>query len=136
MSNAELVFQSYGRACSALSFFEDFYLIFMNKAPEVRAHFTETDMPAQRHLLRSGILWLIMHARGMSDSKIKALGKSHSKAEMNINPLLYHFWMDALMETLGKHDKEFDDRLEKIWRNTLQPSIDIIKNMHDQPADK
>lgn len=132
LDNADQVFQSYGRACNSVAFFEDFYSIFMGKAPEIRAMFVNTDMSTQRGLLRSGILWLVMHARGMSDAKIRALGESHSKQHLNINPIFYSFWLDALIEALHKHDPEFSNGMENIWRETLQPSIDIIKSMYDQ----
>lgn len=131
MSDADLVFQSYGRCCNSPVFFEDFYSAFMGKSADIRAMFVNTDMSAQRGLLRGGIMWLIMHARGMSDSKIRALGESHSRKQMNINPMYYGFWLDALMETVEKHDPEFSAELEKIWRNTLRPGIEIIQSMYD-----
>lgn len=133
MTNPDLVFQSYGRSCNQSGFYDTFYSIFMNKSPAIRAKFLNTDMRAQHGLLRGGIMWLIMHARGMSDSKIRALGRSHSQAQMDIHPALYDLWVDALMETLHKHDPQFDAQLEAIWRQTLKPSIEIIKSMyHDE----
>ena len=92
--------------------------------------FKNTNMEAQRALLRSGILWLVMHARGMPDTKIRALGESHSRTKMNINPAFYSLWLDALMETLARHDPEFSPQMEEIWRRTLNPSIDLIKSMY------
>ena len=132
MGDADLVFQSYGRACNNPSFFEEFYSKFMGKSPDIRARFVNTNMEAQRGLLRSGVLWLIMHARGMSDTKIRALGESHSKKQMNINPMFYSFWLDALMETLAIYDPDFSAELEKTWRSVLRPSIETIQNMYDQ----
>lgn len=41
-------------------------------------------MTAQKHLLRAGIMNLVMYARGMSDSKLRALGASHSRAALDI----------------------------------------------------
>lgn len=130
MSDADKVFQSYGRSCNNIVFFEDFYSIFMSKSPDVMNMFANTNMEAQRALLRSGILWLVMHARGMPDTKIRALGESHSQKNMNIKPAYYSLWLNALMETLARHDPEFSPELEQTWRRTLQPSIDIISNMY------
>ncbi|WP_225693214.1 MULTISPECIES: globin [Thalassolituus] len=104
----------------------------MNKSADIRAMFINTNMESQRGLLRGGIMWLVMHARGMSDSKIRALGESHSRKNMNINPAHYSLWMDALMETLSKHDPLFDAELERIWRATLRPAIEMIQSMYDQ----
>ena len=132
MGNADLVFQSYGRSCNHPAFFDDFYDTFMGKSQAIRNMFVDTDMSAQQGLLRGGILWLVMHARGMSDTKIRALGESHSRKHMNIDPSHYALWLDALMETLHKHDPEFDGYLEQIWRSTIQPGIDVIKSMYDE----
>jgi hypothetical protein len=89
-------------------------------------------MEAQRGLLRGGVLWLIMHARGISDTKIRALGESHSKKNMNINPMFYGFWLDALLETVQRYDPDFTSELELCWRATLRPGIEMIQNMYDQ----
>lgn len=130
MVNADAVFQSYGRSCDKPVFFEDFYNNLLNKSPEVRAMFANTNMDSQRALVRGGVLWLIMHARGMPDTKIRMLGESHSKKKMNINPMYYSMWMDALIETLYKHDPDFNHDLEVCWRDTLRPSIDKITSMY------
>ncbi|MCY0964292.1 globin domain-containing protein [Parathalassolituus penaei] len=132
MSDADLVFQSYGRSCSNAVFFEDFYTIFMGKSSDVSAMFANTNMESQRALLRSGILWLVMHARGLPDTKIRALGESHSKKKMNIKPMYYSLWLDALMETLSRHDPKWTSELEQVWRRTLRPSIDLIQSMYDK----
>jgi len=130
MINADAVFQSYGRSCDKPAFFEDFYSNLLNKSPEVRAMFAKTNMEAQRALVRGGVLWLIMHARGMPDTKIRMLGASHSRTKMNVNPMYYGMWMDALIESLYKHDPEFSRDLESCWRDTLRPSIEKIISMY------
>lgn len=130
MSDADQVFQSYGRSCNKPEFFEDFYREFMGKSDEIRAMFINTDMPVQRGLLRGGIMWLVMHARGMSDAKIRALGESHSRVKMNIEPHHYDQWMDALMTTLALHDPQFSKDLERTWRATIGPGVEIIRSMY------
>lgn len=129
-AETELVFQSYGRACNQEAFFEDFYVTFMGKSSDIRAMFVDTKMEAQRGLLRGGIMWLIMHARGMPDTKIRALGESHSKKRMNIHPTYYSFWLDALIETLHKFDPDFNNELAQAWRSVLLPGIQLIQNMY------
>lgn len=133
MSNEDLVFQSYGRSCNSPAFYQTFYDIFMSKSEDIRAMFVNTSMPAQHGLLRGGIMWLIMHARGMSDTKIRALGKSHSRGQLNIHPSHYALWLDALIESLEKHDPEFNYSLAQAWRITLQPSINLISSMYEDP---
>lgn len=84
MNAADRVMQSYGRCCASTGFFDDFYRHFLASSPQIRAKFATTDMTAQKHLLRAGIMNLVMYARGMSDSKLRALGASHSRAALDI----------------------------------------------------
>lgn len=128
--DSDRVFQSYGRCCNNEQFFIDFYDRFMASSPAVRERFVNTDMPAQRHLLRNGVMQLVLHSRGMPPTKLRALGESHSRRHLDIDPQWYGLWLDALMETLHRHDPQFDDELEAIWRQTIQPGIDIIRNAY------
>ncbi len=123
----DLAFQSYGRCCSNDAFFEDFYNIFMSKSGEVRAMFANTDMAEQRRLVRAGLMWLIMYARGSQGSKIEHLARTHDRHHMNVDPAWYTVWVDSLMETVARHDPEFDRPLEQAWRATLSPGIEAMK---------
>lgn len=127
MSASDLVMQSYGRCCASPSFFDDFYRHFLASSPQIRAKFAETDMPAQKLLLRQGILNLVMYARGMSDSKLRALGESHSRTRLDIRPELYDLWLDALLLTVSSHDGQFGPALREAWREVLGKGIALIK---------
>lgn len=129
-ADTDRVFQSYGRCCKNELFFVDFYDRFMGSSPEIRAMFMDTDMKQQRHLLRNGIMQLILHARGMPDSKLRALGESHSRGGYNIRPDMYGTWLDALMDTVRKHDPEYSDTLASAWRRALQPGIELIRGAY------
>lgn len=127
MSADNLVMQSYGRCCASASFFDDFYTRFLESSPEIRAKFVTTDMTQQKHLLRHGILNLVLHARGMPDTKLRALGESHSRHRMDIKPHLYDFWVDALMATVAVHDAAFDTNIGMAWREVLTKGIEVIQ---------
>lgn len=124
------VFQSYGRCCRNEQFFVDFYDNFMGSSDVIRRRFASTDMAAQRHLLRNGIMQLILHARGMSDRKLRALGESHNRDHYNIDPQWYTLWLDALMKTVREHDPEYSLQLEKHWREVLAPGIELIRGAY------
>src|SRR5690554_6373173 len=132
MNDIDLVVQCYGRSCNQPPLYLSCYDIFMGQSADIGAQLFNTRMSAQHGLLRGGIMWLIMHARGMSDSNIRALGKSHSRDQLYFHPSHYALWLDALMETLYKHVPEFNLQLELAWRRTLEPSIDKIISMYDQ----
>jgi len=129
-ADSDIVFQSYGRCCNNEHFFIDFYDRFMGSSEAIRALFQHTDMPAQRHLLRNGIMQLVLHARGMPDTKLRALGCSHSRKGYNIRPEWYGLWLDALLVTLRKYDPEFDDDTALAWRRAIEPGIELIRGAY------
>lgn len=127
MKDTNRVMQSYGRCCASDGFFDDFYASFLASSPAVQAKFVKTDMAAQKHLLRAGILNLVMFARGMPDTKLRALGKSHSREHLDIRPELYDLWLAALLKTIGQHDKQLESEDIEAWRTVLNKGIDVIK---------
>lgn len=129
-ADTDRVFQSYGRCCKNELFFVDFYDCFMGSSPEIRSMFVDTDMKQQRHLLRNGIMQLILHARGMPETKLRALGQSHSRSGYNIRPDMYGVWLDALLETVRRHDPEYNDELAVAWRRALLPGIELIRSAY------
>ncbi|KAF0809325.1 hypothetical protein A167_01917 [Alcanivorax sp. S71-1-4] len=130
VSDVDLVFQSYGRCCNREPFFEDFYRIFINRSDAVRAMFVNTDMAEQRRLLRAGISWLVMHARGAPGGKLRDLGKTHDRDGYNVPPALYEVWLDALMDTVKLHDPQYSAELDRQWRAVLKPGIDLIRDVY------
>lgn len=130
MKDTDLVFQSYGRCCNSDQFFVDFYDHFMSSSDAIKKRFVNTDMPAQRHLLRNGVMQLILTARGMPDRKLRALGESHNRNHYNINPEWYSLWLDALMKTVRLHDPEYTPALDRAWRGVLTPGIDLIRGAY------
>ena len=68
-----------------------------------------------------------MYARGMSDSKLRALGESHSRDRLDIRPELYDLWLDALLLTVSGHDKQFSESIRSAWREVLNKGISVIK---------
>lgn len=128
MNATDRVMQSYGRCCASSGFFDTFYKLFLASSPMIRAKFANTDMAAQKHLLRHGILNLVMYARGMPDTKLRALGASHSRKGFDIRPEYYDLWVDALLSTISEHDKQADDGVRAAWREVLTKGINVIKS--------
>ena len=123
MTSTDRVFQSYGRCCRKDDFFVDFYDFFMSSSDAIRNRFVDTDMAAQRHLLRNGVLQIIMVARGMSDRKLRDLGESHSRSNYNIKPEWYDLWEQSLLKTLRAHDPE----------RTLERGYALVTDRHGEP---
>lgn len=78
--------------------------------------------------MRNGIMQLVLHARGMSDSKLRDLAKSHSRHGYDIEPAWYDLWLDALMETIKRHDELYNDDIKRAWHSAITPGIDIIRS--------
>ena len=127
MSPTDLVMQSYGRCCASPDFFDSFYRHFLASSPLIREKFVDTDMSAQKQLLRQGILNLVMHARGMPDTKLRALGCSHARGALDIRPELYDLWLQALLQSIGEHDGQCDANTRLAWHEVLNKGISVIK---------
>ena len=84
-------------------------------------------MSGQKQLLRQGILNLVMFARGMPDTKLRALGSSHSRGGFDIRPELYDLWQEALLLTIGEHDAQCCADTRLAWREVLDKGISVIK---------
>ncbi|TWI54269.1 hypothetical protein IQ22_02132 [Pseudomonas duriflava] len=126
MKPADQVMQSYGRCCASPDFFDNFYRRFLASSPLIQEKFLNTDMTAQKALLRQGIMNLVMVARGMPDTKLRALGESHSRQRMDIRPELYVFWIEALLATIQTHDPQCDETILASWREVLGEGIRVI----------
>ncbi|MVW76756.1 globin [Pseudomonas xionganensis] len=127
MKATDRVMQSYGRCCASPDFFDSFYRHFLASSPAIREKFAKTEMSGQKQLLRQGILNLVMFARGMPDSKLRALGQSHSRTGFDIRPELYDLWQDALLLTIGEHDPQCCSDTRLAWREVLNKGISVIK---------
>ncbi|MCF7201209.1 globin [Pseudomonas oligotrophica] len=130
MKDTDRVMQSYGRCCASAGFFDDFYVNFLASSPAVRDKFARTDMAAQKHLLRAGILNLVLFARGMPDTKLRALGQSHSRSGFDIRPELYDLWLAAVLQTVRQHDPNSVKEDLDAWRAVLGKGIEVIKSYY------
>lgn len=130
MNAASRVMQSYGRCCANASFFDTFYENFLASSPVIRNRFVNTDMIAQRHLLRAGILNLVLYARGMPDTKLRALGESHSRTGLDIRPELYDLWLEALVRAVKSHDSDARDEDLSAWYEVMGKGINLIKSYY------
>jgi len=115
--------------CDELGLFSDtFYDIFMSKSDEVKLFFKDTDFAKQKKLLRATVKVLV--SNDLEDSRTKKIlediAKTHNRTGYDIAPKFYKLWLDSLCETIARHDPEYSDELEMIWRNTMQESIDFI----------
>jgi hemoglobin-like flavoprotein len=119
------VVASYHRARQSGQLFDTFYELFLAKSPEIPPMFARTDFPHQKLMLRESILEMLVFAQtGSGRDEIKRLAERHR--QLNVKPVHYGLWLDALCEALAKHDREFNAALEQMWRDALQKGIELM----------
>jgi len=130
--NNDVVFRSFGRCSLKKDFFEDFYDSFLNRSAEIKAMFAATDMVKQRQLLKNGISFMIMYAKKspVGVAKMEQIAKLHDRQHFNVRPDLYRLWLDALLETVQRHDPEFTPEIKKSWIETMNIGLGLFKNLY------
>ncbi|MEH6649507.1 MAG: globin [Motiliproteus sp.] len=131
MSNPiDQAWQSYQRCIGEFDFLHDFYLSFIESAPEIAAHFERTDIDHQTVMLRASLDLMLGNPQQQERHDLNAIAKAHSRAGFGIPPQLYDFWLDSLLSTVRNYDHAFNTELEQAWRDALRPGIDYMKEAY------
>ncbi|MBW0147379.1 globin [Marinobacter arenosus] len=136
MSFDDIFDESYDRVLLApsdgIEFFEAFYRRFLRSSSEVRILFRNTDMAAQRSMLKKSFFSLVaFYASGTIDDVLRRIAYLHSAEHLNIKPHLYDLWLECLIDTVNAYDPEFCDEVELAWRLVLSPGITYMKFRYD-----
>ena len=67
------------------------------------------------------------------DPLLKVLAARHSQHDLDIKPELYAHWVDALVDTVGTYDPEFNDITREAWRRVLEPGVEYMKSRYAAP---
>jgi hemoglobin-like flavoprotein len=120
-----IVTQSFGQISLKQEFFDTFYDIFMKSSPEVKPLFAKTDFGKQKKLLKYGISYMILFAKDSSAGKsaLKSIAEIHDRNHFNIMPEYYPLWIDSLCNAIRKHQTDFDESVEKAWRDVMDQGI-------------
>lgn len=131
-SNNDDVFLSFGRCTLKKDFFEDFYNDFINRSPEIKTMFTNTNMTKQRQLLKDGISYMIMFAKksATGTAKMEQIAQLHDRQHFNVRPELYALWLDALLDTVKRHDPQYTPEIRKSWIATMNIGLDLFKKQY------
>jgi len=119
---------SLGRCTLSPAFFDDFYVQFLESSPLIKERFENTDMTAQKALLRNGLSHLIKYSEGSkaADMKLHRLAESHNRSAMDIPAWMYEKWLEALLAAVKKHDAKISDDLLDHWKQALNKGIDYM----------
>lgn len=127
--------KSYGACRMTGTFTSDFYSLFLGLSPRISAKFSGTNMEHQQRMLDHGIRHLIRYfhePNAVTVEKMNALSESHSKTELNIEPDLYPFFLEALLKTVATHDPDFDTDTEEAWRMVTAHGIAAMQAVYDK----
>ena len=114
------------------AFFESFYELFIGTSDEVKEKFKDTDMKRQAKMLQDSLFVLAVAAQRGKDSPARysmpGLAEKHGHKGLDIRPELYDVWLDALVETVKRHDPEHSPEIEEAWRTTLASGIEYMRS--------
>ncbi|QEF96648.1 hypothetical protein Mal15_06760 [Stieleria maiorica] len=119
---------SYRRCMRGDGFIDTFYRLFLASSDEVRIKFQFTDMVHQKLVLRESLLMLILYSENQdrSQAELIKLAERHDRNHADIAPHLYELWLDTLCIAVAQHDPEFTPQVEQLWRDAMQPGIDLM----------
>ena len=120
--NARQRFLASLHRCDEIDDFVDrFYQRFIAASPEVRRKFADTDLPAQVRVLRRSLELCAAAADGEREglNELTMRARTHDHAHLDIRPALYDLWLEALLETAAECDTEWDEDVDRAWRNVL-----------------
>jgi len=128
----EKVVASYYRCDDSAGFFDTFYDLFFAKSPEIPPKFASTDLEKQKQVVMASLLWLLWLRKPdpRARAEVEKLAESHSRAGHDVRPELYDLWLDALCESVAKHDSQCTPELQGRWRRVLQVGIDLMKSKY------
>lgn len=124
------VHNSFARCLGNERFFDRFYEIFMASDPAIQPMFARTDMVKQKHLLRHGLMSVLMYAEDASDATalmcLDRIRDTHGAKKLNIRPGLYRFWVQSLVQAVAESDPEWRPDLETPWREAVSLAVNRI----------
>jgi hemoglobin-like flavoprotein len=123
---------SYDRCCQAPDFFETFYRNFLVACPEAVPRFAGTSFEHQANLLRHAVsILLIFPNQPAQETPLLArLAERHSRRDLDIDPVLYRPFIDALIDTVKRFDGKCTPTVEAAWRETVAPGVAYMKSKH------
>ena len=109
-------------------FLARFYENFLATSPRVAEKFADTDFKRQHQALQLSLRMMALASVGgdAADLYLEYIAKRHDRHHLNIEPELYGLWLGALIDTVRECDPEFDESVERAWREVMRYGIDYM----------
>jgi hemoglobin-like flavoprotein len=124
---------SYGRCLRDRKFISRLYELLLERDPEIRSLFENTDWSQQQRALRRGISIALTHASGsnMVRRSMNEMAEAHSRdGRCPVRPELYQHWYEALLQAVQEHESRMTPSLEKSWREALGLTTEHFANAY------
>ena len=114
-------------------FLDSFYRRFIESSPVVAEKFRDTDMDRQREMLRISLDHMVYFAIDREETdEIARVAGVHARARSDIPAALYVLWLDSLLDTVSRFDPEYDESVDRAWREALEPAIEYMQRHYDR----
>ena len=127
--------ESYARVSredSKERFFDMFYDKFIASSPIVAEKFRHVDLRRQKRMLQKSLVHVInLYSDLKVPEELSYVAALHSRSQKNIDPWLYDFWIDSLLDTVREHDPDYNVDVELAWRLALAAGVAYMKFRYD-----
>jgi hypothetical protein len=116
---------------NGVSFEDALFDNLLRSCPEVAQKILAGDMEAFRATLMLSIDNLARYyVNGKPTTILQGVARRQSRGERNIEPRLYEFFLQALLQTVQRYDPKYDEEVGKAWEAVLRPGIEYMKRMY------
>lgn len=117
----ELFHHSLVRCTSGGRFGRAFYRELFNSSAEIARHFRGLDMERQERLFESTLFICFQYAQNdpLAERFVAYLQEKH----IGFPSRYYTLWMDALIRTVAKLDREFNTDIKRAWYYVMLPTL-------------
>lgn len=114
------------------AFLRRFYQLFAASSPEVAEKFARTNFRRLVDLLKASLymMMLVSWESPEENPHLVRIADVHSRKGWDIRPRLYDLWLECLVVAAKEFDPEFDERIERAWRQLLAPGIAFMKSRY------
>lgn len=117
----DIFLKSLERCSQNEKFIPGFYEHFLSTSEEIREKFKHTDFAKQNQMLLQSLKLVAGATLGEPSSlrEMRERAETHDRHNLNIEPRLYDFWLDSVIETASEFDAEWDESVEQAWHAVL-----------------
>jgi hypothetical protein len=120
-----------GSRVNGVSFRDAFLDNLLRSCPEVAHRMLRGDLESFRSTLMISIDHLAsVYLNGEPSNVLKGVARRQSRGERDIEPRLYEYFLEALLQTVRQYDPKCSEDVEEAWKTVLRPGLEYMKRMY------